>query len=108
MQALGSVLTTIPSALPHAIPHLHALGIVWSASKKLHFAHTDYGAWCSCLGADGDAITTQKVAERLGGMQMCPTMYGGGVQWFAPHVPPRPRPPKNFPKCLSEQEKVNY
>ena len=29
-----------------------------------------------------------------------------GVQWFAPHVPPRPRPPKNIPKCLSEQEKV--
>ena len=31
-----------------------------------------------------------------------------GVQWFAPHVtrPPRPRPPKNIPKHLSEQEKV--
>ena len=60
MQALGSVLTTIPSALPHAIPHLHALGIVWSASKKLHFAHTstNYGAWCSCLGADNMLTVT--------------------------------------------------
>ena len=43
MQALGSVPTTIPSALPHAMLHLHALGIVWSASKKLHFC--PYKLW---------------------------------------------------------------
>ena len=35
MQALGSVLTTVPSALLHAIPHLHPPGIVWSAASDI-------------------------------------------------------------------------
>ena len=30
-------------------------------------------------GTGGEVTTTQKVAERLGGMQRCPTMYGGPV-----------------------------
>ena len=61
MQAVGSVLTTIPSALPHAIPQLHA-GIVWSglgsASKfnepLIPYNPVDYlGRLLSFLGSSG-------------------------------------------------------
>ena len=64
MQALGSVLTTctIPSALPHAMPHLHVLGIVWPASKRtfLLIQIMGHGAVVWVLTAQ----TTQKYIQK--------------------------------------------